>query len=91
MNTDNIDYKVTVFAKDYNIQVDIIDIDNIDFYEFSSLNVYWSQHHGYYEIKSNRNNYKEVLKFLRVENLKKFEKDLKVFNEVSTYVFTWKY
>ena len=91
MNTDNIDYKVTVFANDYNIKVDIIDIDNIDFYEFSNLKVEWSQSHGSYEIKSNKSNYKEVLKFLRVENIKKFEKDLKVFNEVSTYVFTWKY
>ena len=88
MNTNNIDYKVTVFAKDYNIQVDIIDNDNIDFYQFADLKVEWSQNHGYYEIKSNKSNYKKVLQFLRVENINRFEKELKVFNEVSTYVFT---
>ena len=89
MNIDQIDYKVTVFLSDYNIQVDIIDADSVNLYKLSDLKVEYSQFHAGYEIKSNKTNYKKVLEALRVKKnkIKEISNPFNEFNEISTYVY----
>jgi hypothetical protein len=88
MNIRFIDYKVTVYRSDYNIQIDIIDNDSFDKYEFANLRIEYENFYTGYSIKSNKNNYKKVLKILKVgpKAIKEIVNNLIEFDEDSVYV-----